>query len=322
MEKTLERTNRTIISLLRNLLVYIVLFVLIIIAQLIIPDFMGPKNLSNVIKLASFTGVAAIGQTLVILLGGIDMSISNVITFSNIISAQIMMGLDANIPLATISVIMMGALVGLTNAIGVVYLKIPPMIMTLGVGTMIQGFALLYSKGAPKGNSAPFIRYLVNDTVIGGVASWIVAIWIVLSIIIIILLNKTIFGRKVYAVGMNRNAAKFSGINANKVILISYVASAIFSAIAGVMLVGYTGTAQAESGATYSMDTIVAVVVGGTAMTGGKGGYTGTIIGAIIMVILDSILTVINIPKSGRMVFQGLIILGMVFVYGREDKKY
>ncbi len=305
-----------------GLLVYIVLIALLVAAQFIIPGFLDIKNIGNILKIASFTGIAAIGQTLVILLGGIDMSVSFVVTFSNMIAAQLMLGSDANIPITIVVVVLVGALIGFASAAGINFLKIPPMIMTLGVGTMVQGIALLYSKGAPKGNAAPLVRHIVNDTVVGGSCSWIVVIWIIVSALVIFLLYKTVAGRKLYAVGTNPIAARFAGINTKAVLMICYMISGITAAMTGLILAGYTGTASAESGEPYSMNTIVAVVIGGTAMTGGKGGYAGTVAGAIIMTVIDSILTVVNIPKSGRMIVQGLMVLLMIMIYGRNRKQY
>lgn len=305
-----------------GLLVYVMLLALIVCAQFIIPGFINVKNISNVLKIASFTGIAAIGQTLVILLGGIDMSVSYVVTFANIVAAQVMAGADVNIPAAFAAVILLGTVVGLANAAGINFLKIPPMIMTLGIGTMVQGIALLYSKGAPKGNAAPLIRHVVNDTVVGGVSSWIVVIWLVVAVLVVVALRYTVSGRQLYAVGANKTAAHFAGINAKAIFFACYIISGITAALTGMFLAGYTGTASAESGAPYSMNTIVAVVIGGTAMTGGRGGYGGTIAGAIIMTVLDSILTVVNIPEAGRMMAQGVIVLAMVLIYGRNKKQY
>lgn len=317
---TPQRFFKSIVD--RGLLVYIMLLLLLVFAQFIIPGFIEVKNISSILKMASFTGVAAIGQTLVILLGGIDMSVSNVVTFTNIVAAQMMLGSNENIPVTILVVIIIGGLIGFANATGINYLKIPPMIMTLGVGTMIQGIAMLYSKGAPKGNAAPFIRFIVNDTIIFGVVSWIVIIWFIISIIVIVLLKYTIVGRKLYSVGTSSLASHFAGINSKAVFYACYIISGVTAALTGIMLAGYTGTASAEAGAPYSMNTIVAVVIGGTAMTGGKGGYAGTIAGAIIMTVLDSILTVINIPKAGRIIAQGVIILLMVMIYGRDKKRF
>ena len=194
------------------------------------------------------------------------------------------------------------------------------MVMTLGTGTIIQGLALLYSKGAPKGNAAPMLRAWVNEPTIFGIVTPIVLIWFILSVITIIILAYSTIGRKLYAVGTNKVSAKFAGIKNKKVIIISYMISGVASAITGLMLTGYTGTASMEAGSPYSMNTIVAVVLGGTAITGGKGGYLGTIAGVLIMTVLDNILTVMNIPKSGTMIAQGVIVLLMVMIYGREKK--
>lgn len=305
-----------------SFLVYIILVVMLIIAQMIIPGFLGLQNIGSILKIASFVGIAAIGQTLCIILAGIDMSIGNTITIANIIAAQLMFGNNENILIAVFGVTIIGIIVGVINATGITYFNIPPMIMTLGTGTVVQGVALLYSKGAPKGSSAPFIRYLVNDTVIFGAISWVVILWAILAAITIITMKYTTAGRKLYTVGSNPVVARYSGISSTKTKYVAYIISGITAGFTGLLLAGYTGTASAEAGVPYSMSTIVAVVVGGTAMTGGTGGYVGTIAGAIIMTVLENILTVVNIPESGRIFSQGIIILIMALIYGKEKKKY
>lgn len=305
-----------------GVLVWLLLIIFFIAAQMIIPGFMNIKNIGNVLKIASFTGIAAIGQTLAILQGGIDMSISNVVTFANIIAAQIIMGKNENIALALVVVMLTGAICGVVNAAGIYFLRIPPMIMTLGLGTIIYGAAMIYSNGAPKGNAAPFLRYLVNEMAVGGAFPWIVVFWVIISGVVIIVLKKTTSGRKLYAVGNNPIAAKFSGINAGKIVFIVYIISGITAALTGMLLVGYTGTASARAGDVYSMDSIVAVVIGGTAITGGKGGYESTVAGAILLTVLSSLLTVVNISEAGRTIIQGIIILVMLLFYGREKKKF
>jgi ribose transport system permease protein len=322
INKTSIIQKKNIIEHSKKYLIYITLIILLLVAQIIIPGFLQPENLVQVLKLASFTGIAAIGQTLVILLAGIDMSIGNVITLANLIAAQMMNGDDSMI-LSTLAIVMIiGALIGVGNAAGILVFKVPPMIMTLGLGTVVQGIALLYSKGAPKGNAAPMLRTFVNEKSIGGIISGLVFGWIVLTILIVFMLKKTTFSRKVYATGTNEKAAYTSGIKIKRIKVMAYIISGIFAAITGLILVGYTGTAQTESGASYSMNTIVAVVLGGTSMQGGKGGYLGTVIGAIILSVIDSMLTVVNIPISGRMIIQGIIIVIMVLVYGREEKRF
>ncbi|MHB8963536.1 MAG: ABC transporter permease, partial [Saccharofermentanales bacterium] len=182
----------------RGLLVYIMLVALLIFAESIIPGFLRIGHMGSLLKMAAFTGIVAIGQTFVILIGGIDMSIANVVTLANIVAAQIMLGENSNILPALAAILAIGVVVGIANASGINFLKIPPMIMTLGIGIVLQGIMLLYSKGAPKGNAAPFIRSLVNETSIFGIFAPIVLIWLILGAISICVLKFTTFGRKIY----------------------------------------------------------------------------------------------------------------------------
>ena len=295
-----------------QIVVYLILILLLVLAQILSPGYLNPTHMAGILRLASFMGIAAIGQNLTILTGGIDLSIANTITFANVIAAQIMMGRDSSMLPALLAVIVMG--------IVVYWLKIPPFIMTLGVGTVIQGIFLIYTKGAPKGNAAPLLRSICGQSMYG-IVSGIVLIWAVLAVIAIVLLHKTPYGRKLYSVGINEEASRFSGINTGRVTFSVYLISAVIAAVSGFLLVGYTGTSFLDVGTSYNTKTIAAVVIGGTAITGGKGGYLGTIAGAVIMTILDDFLTIVSIPDAGRQVVQGIIIILLVLVYSREKKK-
>jgi ribose transport system permease protein len=301
-------------------IVYIILLALLLIAQVVSPGYLQLNHLAGILRLASFVGIAAIGQNLAILTGGIDLSIANVITFANVISAEIMMGKDENIPLALLVVLIMGVLVGLVNGIGVRILKIPPFIMTLGVGTVVQGIFLIYTKGAPKGNAAPLLKSICGRSLFGMV-SGIVIIWLMMALITWLLLKKTTFGRNIYSIGTNEEASRFSGIDTGKTIFTVYILSAVISALAGFFLVGYTGTSFLNVGNSYNTKTIAAVIIGGTAITGGRGNYLGTIAGAIIMTVLEDFLTILNFPEAGRQISQGLIILLLVLIYNREKQR-
>ena len=288
-----------------QVMVYVILVVLLLAAQLMSPGYLKPTHVAGILRLASFMGIAAIGQNLTILTGGIDLSIANTITFANVIAAQIMMGRNENLPAALFAVIVMGVMVGFINGVGIHWLKIPPFIMTLGVGTVIQGVFLIYTKGAPKGNASPLLKAICGQSFIG-ILSGIVVIWAVMAAVTIVLLRNTPYGRKIYSVGTNEQAARFS---------------AVIAAVSGFFLVGYTGTSFLDVGTSYNTKTIAAVIIGGTAITGGKGGYIGTIAGAIIMTILDDFLTIVNIPEAGRQIMQGVIIVLLVLIYSREKRK-
>ena len=303
-----------------QVMVNVILVVLLLAAQLMSPGYLKPTHVAGILRLASFMGIAAIGQNLTILTGGIDLSIANTITFANVIAEQIMMGRNENLPAALFAVIVMGVMVGFINGVGIHWLKIPPFIMTLGVGTVIQGVFLIYTKGAPKGNASPFLKAICGQSFIG-ILSGIVVIWAVMAAVTIVLLRNTPYGRKIYSVGTNEQAARFSGIHTGRVTFSVYLISAVIAAVSGFFLVGYTGTSFLDVGTSYNTKTIAAVIIGGTAITGGKGGYIGTIAGAIIMTILDDFLTIVNIPEAGRQIMQGVIIVLLVLIYSREKHK-
>ena len=303
-----------------QVMVYVILAVILLAAQMLSPGYLKPTHMAGILRLASFMGIAAIGQNLTILTGGIDLSIANTITFANVIGAQIMMGQDARIATALAAVLVMGMAVGFINGSGIHWLGIPPFIMTLGVGTVIQGLYLIYTKGAPKGNAAPMLRAVCGQSFLG-IVSGIVVIWAILAVVTMVVLKCTPYGRNIYSVGINEQAARFSGIRTGRVTFSVYLLSAVIAAMAGFFLVGYTGTSFLDVGTSYNTKTIAAVIIGGTAITGGKGGYAGTIAGAVIMTVLDDFLTIVNIPEAGRQIMQGVIILALVLVYSREKGK-
>lgn len=303
-----------------QVMVYVILAVLLLAAQIMSPGYLKPTHIAGILRLASFMGIAAIGQNLTILTGGIDLSIANTITFANVIAAQIMMGKDENMLTALAAVILMGIAVGFINGVGIHWLKIPPFIMTLGAGTVIQGVFLIYTKGAPKGNASPVLKAICGQSFIG-ILSGIVVIWAVMALVTIVMLKNTPYGRKLYSVGTNQQASRFSGIHTGRVTFSVYLISAVIAAVSGFFLVGYTGTSFLDVGTSYNTKTIAAVIIGGTAITGGRGGYIGTIAGAVIMTILDDFLTIVSIPEAGRQIMQGVIIVLLVLVYSREKHK-
>lgn len=301
-------------------LVYAILIFLLVIAELIAPGFMALNHMESVLRQAAFLGIVAIGQTFVILTGGIDLSIASVISLTNVVAAQVMDGKDANVAAAVLLVLLIGVAAGLANGLGVFYLRIPSLVMTLGIGSVLQGISLIYSKGAPKGHTAPLIEFISTGK-IAGTISGILVLWLILSVITIVILKYTVFGRNIFALGTNVVAARYSGVSVSKVTILVYIISGVTAALTGLLLVGYTGTSYLNAGETYSMNSIASVVIGGTSITGGFGGYAGTIAGSIIMTIIGGLLTIIKIPISGRYITQGLIIILLVLVYGRQKSK-
>lgn len=299
--------------------VYLFLALMLFLAQLYSPNYLSMTHMMGVLRLSAFMGMAAIGQTIAIISGGIDLSIPHTISFSYILAAEIMNKMDSNIPQAFAVMLLLGVIIGSINAFGVCVMKIPAFIMTLGMGTVVRGASVIWSNGAPKGRSAPLIQAIAN-TNLGGVIPWIVVVWAVMAALAIIMLRYTPFGRKIYAVGSNPTAAQFSGINSKGVLFGVYILSAVIACITGFFLMGFTGEAYLDAGAKYDTTVIAAVIIGGTAITGGKGGYLGSAAGSIMMIVFTDFLTIINMAPGFRVAGQGLLILLLIVLYARERK--
>jgi len=301
-------------------LVYGVMIVLAVLANFINPGFLSKDNLYSIFKQTAFLGIACIGQTLVILTGGIDLSLRYVILFSNVFAAQMING-DASKTWSVFTlIILISVAIGIINGFGVYNLKIPAMVMTLATGTILYGATMLYCKGAPGGHASEIMSSLANKNLFG-IMNGVSVIWIALAIITIVVLHYTNFGRSIYAVGTNAEAARYSGINTPLVLYAVYIIAAIMGGIAGFLLLGYTEKGYLSTASSYNMDSIAAVVIGGTSIMGGKGSYVGTIAGVAIMMILSSLMTVLHMPEAGKEMVQGALIIALLLLVNARQKK-
>lgn len=296
--------------------VYLFLVLILLLARIYSPTYLQLTHMMGVFRLASFMGMAAIAQTLAILSGGIDLSIPYTISFSYILAAQYMNTEDANIPKAILACLILALIVGAVNGFGVCIMRVPAFIMTLGVGTVIRGVYMIWTKGAPKGYTAPLISFIANRSL--GPVPYIVIVWFILAAIVIIMLRYTPYGRKIYAVGSNERTALFSGINTKAVIFSVYILSALLACITGFFLIGYTGESYLDAGASYDTAVIAAVIIGGTSINGGKGGYLGSAAGALIMIVFTDFLQIVRMAEGLRQVGQGVLILILILLYARE----
>ncbi len=302
------------------LLVYGVMVLLAVVANFINPGFLSTGNLYSIMKQVSFLGIACIGQTLIILTGGIDLSLRCIILLSNVMAAQMINGVAANTWTAFTMIMGACVLIGLINGAGVYFLRIPSMVMTLASGTVCYGITLLYCKGAPGGHASPILSAIANQKLLG-IMNGVSIIWIVLAAAMIIMLSRTTFGRSIYAMGTNPEAARYAGINTARVMITVYVVAAITAGITGFLFLGFTQKGYLSTASSYNMDTIAAVVIGGTSIMGGSGGYVGTIAGVGIMMVLNSLMTVLNMAEAGKQMVEGLLIIVLlVAVYGRRKK--
>jgi ribose transport system permease protein len=302
------------------IIVYIVMVLLIIVAQILRPGFASFGHLENVARQSAFLGLVCIGQTLIILTGGIDLSVAQMLVLSNIIAAQMMSGKDENTLVALLTILLIGAVSGFICGVGVYYLKIPSMVMTLAMGNVLLGVAYIYSKGSPKGYRSEILDAFTNGRILG-LTYGPTLLWIVLAVIIILVLRYTAFGRSIYLIGTNREAARYSGVKIAAVTIAVYTIQAVLTALTGFILVGYTGTGYMSTGAAYGTSSIAAVVIGGASVLGGKGGYGGTVAGVIIMTVIISLMTMLDMPEAGRLMAQGAIIIALLLIVYRKHKQ-
>jgi ribose transport system permease protein len=294
---------------------------LLLVGSLYSSNFLSADYLLLQLQIASFLGVVATGAMLVILLGGIDLSVPWVVTVGGVMAAAASAwwggaGAAFAIPIG----IAAGALCGLVNGLGVAYLRVPSMIFTLGVNAVVQGLVIVHTGGfAPQDRATPAMHALANGRALLGLPNALL-VWLAIGAATMFLLHRTSFGRAVYAVGNRERAAYLSGTDTRRITLWCFVLAGACSAAAGVLLTGYSTKAYQAMGDAYLLPAIAAVVLGGTNILGGSGSYLGTVVGVVLITLLQSILSVMQMPEMGRQVIYGAVIIAMLLVYGRGKR--
>jgi ribose transport system permease protein len=315
-----ERTGFSPLAVLRKPLVVALILIVSLLAlgEALSPGFASPQQILRLLIVAAMLGIVAAGQNLVILGGreGIDLSVGGVVSLAAILAGNIMSGSNAGILPAILVCVATGALFGMFNGLGVTLLRIPPLVMTLGMLGVLQGLLVVMRGGIPSGRAAPDLIQFITRPFLFGLPG-ILWLWILIGLFMAFLLNRTVFGYRIYAIGSNEQAAHMAGVPVKLIRIALFMLSGAFAALAGVLLLGYSGTSFANVGEQYMLPSIIAVVLGGTPLAGGKGGYTGTMAGAVLLTILQSILTTINIDESGRQMVFGLTLLVLMLFYGR-----
>ena len=298
------------------ILIAVALFVL---GALLIPGYSSAFSIRAMLVLACLLAVACVGQTLTIIIGGIDLSIPFVIGFANVVAAQLYGdGMSFVLVCAIVGVLALG--IGAVNGLISAGLGLHPLIVTLGVGTIVQGAVLVWTRGFPSGSAPDVVTKFVS---IGGSVGpipvpWLVPSFIVMSALIILVLNRTPYGRRLFALGSNPRAAALALIDPLRMWVVTYAISAFFAAVAGVLLLGFTGSAYGDVGQPYLFQTIAAVVIGGTALVGGRGSFLGTVAGTIVLTQINTILIGLGLQPSLVQAALGLVIILLVSLYGRE----
>jgi ribose transport system permease protein len=251
---------------------------------------------------------------LVILLGHIDLSVPWTLT------AAAMTATAIGGPWAIPAGIGVGFLVGIVNGLGVAYLRVPSMIFTLGMNAVMRGLMVAHTGGfAPQTAATDLMEYLAVAR-IGGVIPVALLVWLAVSAAVVVILTRTTLGRAIYAIGNRERAAYLSGINTHRIILIAFALSGAAAGLAGVLLAGYSTKAYQGMGDAYLLPAIAAVVIGGTNILGGRGRYLGTLVGVILIVLLNSVLSIMQMPEAGRQIIYGIVIIAMLLVYGRGGR--
>ena len=294
------------------------ILLLLFLGSLYSSNFLSPGYLLQQLKVAAFLGIIATGMMLVILLGQIDLSVPWVVTTGAMMACAAASFGTTGVILAVPFGILCGVALGLINGIGVAYLRIPSMIITLATNAVAQGLMVVYSGGfSPKDSASAPMRYLATGFTIPGVPNAVV-MWAIVGAATVFVLSRTTFGRSIYGIGNRERAAYLSGINTRRVVMITFAISGGLSAFGGVLLAGYGGKAAQSMGDAYLLPSIAAVVLGGTSILGGSGSYLGTVAGVILITLLQSILSVVQMPEFGRQIVYGVVIIGMLMLYGRE----
>ncbi|MCC7526562.1 MAG: ribose ABC transporter permease, partial [Chitinophagaceae bacterium] len=287
--------------------IFIAFILICIILSIATPYFFTAQNIIIVLRQVSINGILAIGVTYVIIAGGIDLSLGSVLALTGVIAASFAHPGTFALAVPVLLALLVGMAIGAVNGLVITLGKVAPFIVTLGMMTIARGLALVWSDGRPVTNLSPAFNY------IGGGDLLFVPVPILLFGLVIfisaVVLNYTRMGRYIYAVGGNENAAKASGIRVNRVKLFAYIMCSGLAGLAGVILAARINTGQPNAGIAYELDAIAAVVIGGTSLMGGRGSIAGTVIGVLIIGVINNGLDLLNVSSYYQQIIKGIIII-------------
>jgi putative xylitol transport system permease protein len=300
----------------------IIAFILLCVALTFLNKyFLTPENISNILLQTSINGILAMGMTLVILTGGIDLSVGSVLAFSSIVAATFVTGDNPQSPLVALLVgILTGAVLGLINGCIIAYLKIPPFVATLGMLSVARGLTYAYTGGMPVPNLSESFLNLGEGFFFG--VPMPVLIFLLIFAILWVVLNHTTYGRSVYAVGGNVKSARTAGIATKLVTASVYVIAGLLAGLGGLILTARTSSALPQAGVSYELDAIAAVVIGGTSLSGGVGSIAGTLLGALIIGTINNGLDLLGVSSAYQQIVKGCIIVVAVLLdYSRHSNE-
>jgi ribose/xylose/arabinose/galactoside ABC-type transport system permease subunit len=301
-------------SSLDRLGVWAALALLVVVASALSPYFLSLNNFLNILNQSSVVGVTAVGVTLVMITGGVDLSVGSVISLSADICATVMNGNDARIVLAVALSVAAGAAVGFVNGVLVAKRNLPSFILTLGTAAAVQGLGLLYTGGTASGAVAPWFQSMVGGRPWGHIPG-VVPIFLAVAAVGLLIQETSALGNRLYLVGSNIRAAYLSGIAVDRVLILAYTLSGATAGIAGVVLLARVGVSSAFAGQTYTFDALAAVLLGGTTFQGGRGGIVGTLAGVLILVVAFNLVNILGLNFNLQLVLEGVIIIMAATLY-------
>lgn len=305
-------------GLLRQYAVPASLVLLVAMATAIQPSFLSPNNVQDILTQAAPLALVVLGQAFVILVRGLDLSVASLMASVAVLATAFNATSDAMIPVIFVAAIVFSAVVGLINGLLVTKRNVSPFLATLAMMIVLQGIRFYYTQGAPSGSLPEGFRFLGAGR-IAGIPVNVIAFALCFAVLAW-LLHKSSFGRKIYITGGNPASADLVGIRSDRVTIICYVICSVMAGIAGLFLVGFVGTVDNWVGRGYELDAIVACVIGGIALTGGRGSLWGAASGALILVLIFNIVIILGLPVQAQMIIKGIIIIFAAALFAKAIK--
>ena len=303
----------------RPFLTLVVVVVVWIAASIVSQGFGSYGHLRYLVELAAAIGIVAAGQTLVVIGGGIDLSVGAVITVASVSLPLLSPAGDPTGLAGMVFTLALAAGIGFVNGAGIAYLRVHPLIMTLAMATLLQGLLVIIAGGSAVSVQNPLVVWFGSARPAGIPAG--ILLWLAVSAATLILLHATPFGARVFALGTNPVATRLSGVNVNRITILLYTFGGLMAGLTGILVLGMNRQGYVGIGEPYLLASIAAVVLGGTSILGGRGTYAGTIPAAILLVTITAIITVVNASPGWRSILFGSLILGLLLFSGREARR-
>jgi ribose/xylose/arabinose/galactoside ABC-type transport system permease subunit len=291
----------------------IFLGLLLLVASLVSPVFLRPANLLNLLTVAAPLGMVVLGQTFVILVRGLDLSVASLMATVAVLATVFKATSNEAIPLIFVAAISFSAMVGLVNGFLVVKRGVSPFLATLATMIILQGIRFSYTGGAPISTLPPGMSTLATGRLLGApINLWTLGL---LAVLLGVMLHKSRFGREIRMVGGNPKAARLVGLSPDRVTILCYVICSVCAGIGGLFLLGYVGTVSNWVGQGYELDSIIAAVMGGVALSGGRGSVFGALMGVAVLIVIANLVILLGLPIEAQQIIKGVIIIGAAAFY-------